>query len=187
MKFFVIFLVVSFTSLPVLGQYEMSGQILDKKGDPLPGVNVSLKDSYDGSSTDADGRFNFTTKITGKQVILASYIGYKPSEIEVEIDGNLTNIIIDLEEQINKLDGVTISAGAFEASDKKKSVILKTFDIVTTAGATADLTGVMNTLPSTQTGGEEGRLFVRGGARQVFLTLKSGLIAEFYLRIALFQ
>ena len=104
MKFFVIFLVVSFTSLPVLGQYEMSGQILDKKGDPLPGVNVSLKDSYDGSSTDADGRFNFTTKITGKQVILASYIGYKPSEIEVEIDGNLTNIIIDLEEQINWIE-----------------------------------------------------------------------------------
>jgi outer membrane cobalamin receptor len=88
---------------------------------------------------------------------------------------------IVLEEEINKIDGVTITAGAFEASDKKKSVVLRTLDIVSTAGATADITGVMNTLPGTQTVGEEGRLFVRGGAGHEAKTFINGLlVAEPY-------
>ena len=80
-----------------------------------------------------------------------------------------------------------MSAGAIEDSNKKKSVILKTYNIVTTAGATANLTGLMNKLLGAQTVGVEARLFVREEVGQVFLNLKSGLIAEFYLRIALFQ
>ena len=52
-----------------------------------------------------------------------------------------------LEEEANELNTVTISAGAFEASDEKKAVILNSLDIVTTAGANADIATALNTLP----------------------------------------
>ena len=80
-----------------------------------------------------------------------------------------------LVETINKMSGVVISAGAFEASDEKKSVMLKPLDIVTTAGATADIAGALNTLPGTQTVGETGRLFVRGGSDYESKTFIDGM------------
>ena len=50
-----------------------------------------------------------------------------------------------------------------EASDEKKSVVLRPLDIVTTSGAMGDIVGALQTLPGTSTVGNDGRLFVRGG------------------------
>ena len=163
------------------GQYVISGNVKDEKGNALFGVNIYIKDTYDGASSDLNGNFYFKSSVSGKQTIVTSYIGYKLIETEVNLVGDLIGQQFELQEEINKIDGVTISAGAFEASDKKKSVILRTFDVVTTAGATADITGVMNTLPGTQTVGEEGKLFVRGGAGHEAKTFINGLlVAEPY-------
>ena len=49
------------------------------------------------------------------------------------------------------------------AGEEKRRTILKAVDIATTAGATADIAGALNTLPGTTKNGESGRLFVRGG------------------------
>ena len=164
-----------------LGQTTISGTIMDKLGEPLFGVNVYLQGTYDGSSTNPDGFFTFKSSENGLQTIIATCIGYRPFQAEINLKTGYAELKVILEEEINKIDGVTISAGAFEASDKKKSVVLKTFDIVTTAGAIADIAGVMNTLPGTQTVGEEGRLFVRGGAGHEAKTFINGLlVAEPY-------
>ena len=165
----------------VFGQFTITGTVKDERNALMFGVNVYLKGTYDGASSDLNGRFSFKTEEQGQQTLVASFIGYKTQETQLEISQNKIDLVIILEEEINKIDGITISAGAFEASDKKKSVVLKTFDIVTTAGATADITGVMNTLPGTQTVGEEGRLFVRGGAGHEAKTFINGLlVAEPY-------
>ncbi|MCK5366996.1 MAG: carboxypeptidase-like regulatory domain-containing protein, partial [Cyclobacteriaceae bacterium] len=162
-------------------QTTISGTIMDKLGEPLFGVNVYLQGTYDGSSTNPDGFFTFKSSENGLQTIIATCIGYRPFQAEINLKTGYAELKVILEEEINKIDGVTISAGAFEASDKKKSVVLKTFDIVTTAGAIADIAGVMNTLPGTQTVGEEGRLFVRGGAGHEAKTFINGLlVAEPY-------
>jgi vitamin B12 transporter len=58
---------------------------------------------------------------------------------------------------------VVISAGAFEASDEKKSTVLKPLDIVTTAGSNGDNYGALKTLPGTQQTNDREGLFVRGG------------------------
>lgn len=163
------------------GQVTISGTVNDKHGVPIFGVNVYLQGTYEGSSTNHNGFYSFRSEENGVQNIIASCIGYKLFQVEIELISETSELTIVLEEEINKIDGITISAGAFEASDKKKSVVLKTFDIVTTAGATADITGVMNTLPGTQTVGEEGRLFVRGGASHEAKTFINGLlVAEPY-------
>jgi len=159
-----------------LGQSFLSGKVIDDRGEPLFGVNIVITNTYDGTSTNEFGEFSFKSVESGDQTVTASFIGYKTLQLEVNMMDDLTNLNFELTEEINKIDGVTISAGAFEASDKKKSVILRTFDIVTTAGATADITGVMNTLPGTQTVGEEGRLFVRGGAGHEAKTFINGLL-----------
>ena len=158
------------------GQCLINGIVTDEKGNPLTGVNVLIKGTYDGAATNITGEFYFQSNEQGVQIMIVSYLGYKILEREVTLDGDLKDMQFILKEEINKIEGITISAGAFEASDKKKSVVLRTFDIVTTAGATADITGVMNTLPGTQTVGEAGRLFVRGGDGYETKTFINGLL-----------
>ena len=43
------------------------------------------------------------------------------------------------------MEAVVISAGTFEGGSGTKSEVLKPLDIVTTAGATADIAGALNT------------------------------------------
>lgn len=149
--------------LGLLGQTTISGTVKDTKGETIPGANVYLKDTFDGTNSKADGTFSFETTETGEQVLVISFIGYKTVERTLYIGTESIQVDMIITEEINKLDGVTISAGAFEASDVKKVTVLKPLDIVTTASAAGDIMGAINTLPGTATVGESGRLFVRGG------------------------
>ena len=144
-------------------QNQLQGYVSDANGQPVPGVNIYILDSYDGAASSVDGSFSFQTDTRGDQVLVASSIGFSEFRQKVDVDHSTDKIRIVLKEETQRLDDLVITAGMFDASDEKKSVILKPLDIVTTAGATADIPGVLNTLPGTQTVGETGRLFVRGG------------------------
>ncbi|WP_324676964.1 TonB-dependent receptor [Hymenobacter sp. GOD-10R] len=142
----------------------LSGTIRDAAGQPLPGVNVFLKTTFDGASTDTLGHFRFTTTQTGTLPLFVSLLGYEPQEQPVALDGTSKSFALLLKPVRNQLGSVVITAGAFEASDEKRSTVLTTRDVQTTAGALADISGALNTLPGTSRVGEEGKLFVRGGA-----------------------
>lgn len=154
----------------------LSGMVSDQDGAPVIGANIFLDGTYDGTSTDVEGKFSFSTSEKGNWILKISYIGFQDYEQEIKIEEGDLLFDIVLKETVNELNEVVITAGAFEASDRKKSVVLKPLDIVLTAGATADLAGALNTLPGTQTVGEEGRLFVRGGAAYETKTFIDGLL-----------
>jgi|SRR5690554_2282951 len=156
----------------------ISGRVTTSNGKPLFAANVVLKDTYDGASTNEDGTYSFTTFESGEMILLATYIGYKPEERKINISGGSITVDFVLTETAGELDQVVISAGSFEASDEKKSVILKPLDIVTTAGADADVYGVLQTLPGTQTIGETEGLFVRGGSAYESKTIIDGMIVQ---------
>lgn len=160
---FSIILLLLVCAITANGQILISGKITDQKGEPLPGANVLLKGSYDGATADVSGNFKFKTEQKGDQIVVASFIGFQSREQAISIEYQALSLQISLVETINKMDGVTITAGAFEASDEKKGVVLKPLDIAMTAGATADISAALSTLPGTQKVGESGRLFVRGG------------------------
>ncbi len=149
---------------------------MDEKGEAIPGANVSLKDTYDGASTGIDGGFRFSTQEKGKHILLVTFIGYKNYEEVLELASTALTINIVLKESINQLEAVTITAGAFTASDESRRTVFKALDIATTAGATADIAGALNTLPGTQKVGESGRLFVRGGEGNETRTFIDGLV-----------
>ncbi len=163
-----------------LSMAQINGTVTDSKGEPLLGVNVYLKGSYDGASTDIDGRFSFTTDLVGEQILTASFIGFEVIEIPISV-GQTSDLSLQMTEEVNRMTGVTITAGSFEASDEKKVVVLKSVDIAMTAGGTADITGALNTLPGTTTNGESGRLFVRGGtANETQAYIDGALVSNFF-------
>lgn len=155
----------------------ISGKITDTNGDTLPGVNVSIKDTYEGATTNIDGYFEFVTSETGEQTIVISYVGYNTIEVTKNVDEDLTLDFI-LKETVNRLSGVTITAGSFEASDEKKATVLKPLDVAMTAGASADIPAALNMLPGTTTNGETGRLFVRGGTSNETKAFVDGVLVD---------
>ena len=130
----------------------------------MPGVSVSIKDSYDGTTSDSSGNYRFTTTEKGTVILTASFVGYKIFEQQVILsDTKAIELNIAMKEEMNELKAVVITAGSFEASDEKKVTVLKPLDIVTTASANGDVSSALKTLPGTQQIGESGELFVRGG------------------------
>ena len=175
------YLTLAFLSMPLFAQSVIEGTVTEPSGMPIPGVNVYVEGTYDGATSGVDGSFSFKTDETGSQKVVATFIGYKKFEMELDITSGIAGLKVELMEEINKLDGITITAGTFEASDEKKSVVLKPLDIAMTAGATADIAGALNTLPGTQRVGESGRLFVRGGGSNETRTFIDGmLVNSFY-------
>ena len=183
--FTVSFILVILFSLSIFAQTKITGKVTDQNNVPLPGANIYIKDSYDGATSDADGKFSFISDETGDAVLVVSYVGYKSSETNLTLDGKPKNVDVVLEENSTELGTVVISAGSFEASDEKKAVILRPLDIVTTAGATADIYSALKTLPGAQQIGETEGLFVRGGSASETKTIIDEMIVQnpFYSKV----
>ena len=144
-------------------QVKIMGKAVDNKNKALPGVSIVLKNTYDGATTDSSGNFTFTTTEKGDQVFEASSSGYKSFEQKIYIGTADITINLVLKELITELKAVVITAGSFEASDKKKGAVLTDIDVVTTPSANGDVTEAFKSLPGAQQVGESEGLFVRGG------------------------
>jgi hypothetical protein len=169
------FILLSLLAFFSFGQTIVSGTVKSSKGESLAGANVFIKGTYTGVNTDANGAFSFTVNDTATLVLAVSFISYIPFEQSLKPDGKKIILNIVLKEDVSQLEAVTISAGYFEAGDEKKSTVLNSLDIMTTAGGAGDIYSVMRTLPgasglSTQTG-----LFVRGGEGRETVTIIDGL------------
>jgi len=160
----VLTLLVLLSALSVKSQVKVSGKITDTKGRPVMGVSITLKNTYDGATTDSLGNFSFSTTEKGAQLIETSIIGYRPFQQDIKLEGSPLVLNISLRELVTELKAVVISAGSFVASDKNKGAVLSALDIVTTPSANGDVTSAFKTLPGTQQVGESEGLFVRGGS-----------------------
>ncbi len=156
-------LLLILSSFWVNAQVKISGKVVDNKNKSLAGVSVALKNTYDGATSDSAGNYSFITTEKGPQILEATSSGYKSFEQPVTISSSAITIPISLKELITELRAVVISAGSFEASDKKKGAVLTDIDVVTTPSANGDVTEAFKSLPGAQQVGENEGLFVRGG------------------------
>ncbi|SDH74216.1 Outer membrane cobalamin receptor protein [Flavobacterium omnivorum] len=158
----------------LFAQTTISGKILDEKGKPVFGANVFIEGRYDGASTTQTGAFSFTTTATGNPTLVVSFLIFETSKTVIDV-ANFQNKTIKLRESVTSLDAVVITAGTLEAGDKARISVLKPLDIVTTAGSAGNIIAALQTLPGTQTVGEDGRLFVRGGEANETQTFVDGI------------
>ena len=156
-------------------QTTLSGMVRDKHGEPVPGANVFLDGTYDGTTTGSEGQFEFISEETGTHTLVIRFVGYQEFKKVIDLNGKAITVQAELAEAVNELEAVAITAGSFSASDESRRTIFRALDIATTAGATADIAGALNTLPGTQKVGESGRLFVRGGEGREARTFIDGM------------
>jgi TonB-linked SusC/RagA family outer membrane protein len=82
----------------------VSGRVTDETDAPLPGVNVLVKGTTVGTTTDSDGRFTIDVE-NESSVLIFSFIGYQSQEVQV---GTQTNINIKMNADIQSLQEVVV-------------------------------------------------------------------------------
>jgi len=91
----------------------VTGRVVDRDGQGIPNVSISLKGTQFAWKTNPEGIFTSAlmegAQGPGKPLVLAfSSIGFAPKEMKV--DGPEKNLIITLREQVNTLDEVQMTA-----------------------------------------------------------------------------
>ncbi len=159
----IIAIIIFLLSITTNSQVKVSGKVTYKnKG--VKEVSITLKDTYDGATTDSDGNFNFETNETGSHILVFAHPRFIEVEKSILLEGQPVLVAAELKEQFSEIDAVVISAGSIEASDQKRATtLLSPIDIYTTAGANGQITSALETLPGVQKIGETEGLFVRGG------------------------
>lgn len=68
---------------------------------PVAGASISIKDTYDGATTDSTGKFSFTTSEKGEHILQVSSIGYKSYEQKIVLTDTPLYFNITLKELEN--------------------------------------------------------------------------------------
>ena len=83
---------------------QISGNVTDSNGVPLPGANIVEKGTNNGTQTDFDGKYSIDVT-DANAVLIYSYIGYATQEITVS---NQSTINVTLKEDAANLDEVVV-------------------------------------------------------------------------------
>ncbi len=185
MNHLILLILLLISQLAAFCQVTISGRVQTPRGKPIPGASLTLRNSYDGATTDSTGNFLFQTTETGPQLLEITAIGYKSLQHPLNIERNPIQLQLVLKEAMDELKAVVVTAGSFEAGDSKRTTVLSSLDVVTTAGANADVTSALRTLPGTQQVGEREGLFVRGGSGEEARVFIDGTLVNNFFYTAL--
>lgn len=112
--------------LPIsaLSQSTLIGKVLEKtSGLPLPGVNVTVQGTQNGTASDFDGNYKLSNLKKG-DVILFSYVGFKDFSLVYNAQSDVT---VQLEENASELtEVVVVGYGSVKKKDATGSVALVT-------------------------------------------------------------
>ncbi|MCB0630355.1 MAG: SusC/RagA family TonB-linked outer membrane protein [Lewinella sp.] len=116
--------------------FTVHGTIVNEAGDPLIGVNIVVKGTDKGTTSDIDGMFSLELE-NGDEVLVLSYIGLETLEVPVR---NRSDIAITMREDVAALDEiVVIGYGTAKKSDVTGAVAsIKSEEITKVASVRVD-------------------------------------------------
>lgn len=143
----------------------ISGTVTDQDGLPLPGVNILVQGTMNGTQTDFDG--NYTIRASVGQSLVFTYLGQK-SITQTVGSGNTINV--QMEEDAQALEEVVVTALGINRAEK--SLGYSSQQLTSESIADVPTTNVLNTLSGkiagvniTQSSGDIGassRITIRG-------------------------
>ena len=131
-KLVVLFLSMFLSMAFAFAQKNVTGKVVDEKGESLPGVNILVKGSSTGCITDVDGKFSLQVENL-KQILSFSFIGYKSveeplnnrSELNIILfpDVALLDEVVTVGYNVVRKRDLTGSVGQVKSDDLAKSPV----------------------------------------------------------------
>lgn len=164
-KLILLFEMLLLTHLTFAQASLVKGQVVDKEGNPLPGVSVLKIGTSNGTVTSIDGKFAIAN-LNEKDSLRFTYVGYNNQVIKV---GNQTIINVVLLESASALEEVQVVA--FQ-TQRKNSVIgsintvnpteLKIAPTNLTNALAGKIAGIISYQRSGEPGQDNAEFFIRG-------------------------
>ncbi|MDT0686974.1 SusC/RagA family TonB-linked outer membrane protein [Autumnicola psychrophila] len=151
---FLLFLVSGYT---MQGQqsFTVSGTVIEADSQmPLPGVSIVQKGTTNGTATDFDGNFSLT--VPSDAVLVASYVGYRTEEIEVDGEEVLQIILSPDLEAMDEI--VVVGYGTLKKTDLTGSVSSVSAEDLTERNLTNPLEALQGNMPGVQITTSTGRI-----------------------------
>ncbi|GAA4307302.1 SusC/RagA family TonB-linked outer membrane protein [Pontixanthobacter gangjinensis] len=106
----------------------VTGTVIDSDGLPIPGVNVIVKGTSNGTQTDFDGNYSIT--MNQSRALVFSYVGFKTQEVQVG-DSSVINVTLKVDaaaldevvvlgystKGVDEVTGSSVSVGGEELAD----------------------------------------------------------------------
>lgn len=105
-------------------QNKVKGVVKDNLGDVLPGVNIMVKGSQQGTVTDVDGNFKIEVPYADATLVF-SYVGFQPKEVKL---GGKTSLNVTLVEDSKALEEFVVVG----YTTQKKATITGSISTITT-------------------------------------------------------
>ena len=97
-------------------QFEVNGTVTGPEGNPLPGVNIIIKGTNQGTMSGPDGKYSI--RVTTNDILTFSYVGFK--RVEFPVNGPHT-IDLQMEEDVMSLEGVEVNAGYYTVKERERT------------------------------------------------------------------
>src|SRR5882724_107754 len=110
-----LFVLQGFTQKATAQSLQVTGKVMSKSNEPLPGATVTVKGSTVSKLTDAQGFFSINVP-DRNAVLVVTYLGYDSQELPVK---NSSSVVFNLSENIRGLDEVVVVG----YGTQKKSVV----------------------------------------------------------------
>lgn len=101
-------------SVAVAQDRAVTGTVSDETGAGMPGVNVLVKGTNNGTVTDVDGKY--TINAPSNATLVITFVGYKTTEVAV---GDRTSIDVSMEVDLTSLDEVVVTGYGI---DKRREI-----------------------------------------------------------------
>lgn len=120
-----LFLLLGFPVWAMAQNATLKGTITDQSNkETLAGVNIFVKETKSGTSTDIDGKYELSL-VPGTYTLVITYIGYSPQEKKIALSAGEEKIIdIELAEEATILNTTVISGSRFEKKLSQETVSL---------------------------------------------------------------
>ncbi len=147
-------------------QLKITGTVTEKNGSPIPGVNVVVTGTTQGTMTDIAGKYSIVVP-QGSKSLTFSFTGMESQEISI---GSLTQINVTMTESIIGLEEIVVIGygtqkklnltGAVSSMNVGNLKASPAFNLTTSIGG--QITGIIANTRSGEPGADNAEIFIRG-------------------------
>ncbi len=120
-KTLVVVLIFNFLSFSIYSQ--ITGRITDINNIPLANVNIYVENSYNGTTSNAEGNYTLQVSSAKQQTIVFKYLGYQTEKRLITLSSEPSTLNITLQEERVSLDEVILNSDVNPANRIIKAAI----------------------------------------------------------------
>ncbi|UFH35584.1 DUF5686 and carboxypeptidase regulatory-like domain-containing protein [Flavobacterium acetivorans] len=91
------------------GFAQIKGTVTDEKGSPLPFVTIFEDDTYNGTTSNEQGKYELNLKTDGKSAVVFQYLGFKTQKVSVQPKKQPYSLDVKMVEESFSLNEVVIN------------------------------------------------------------------------------